>query len=212
MTKKRKTGLSNPLIDLCAEVFGLTSITCPRRCRLPDEYRNIGLKNVLGAWDVCSDVINSNQGKLYLPKGWELTFPDTLRMVVDSERGHRMTISDSRVYIHSPIRVQMNGDLETMTTEWVEVLHHGEVVFRSTILSSKERPMAPDVYELMKELVPPDNPYWENVPDVAMPTSEEERERANYEAYLALKPYYDEAEAFVREHYPLLNRDPNAYW
>ena len=188
----------SPLSKLFAEIHGGTTIVVPNKFKLPTEYQKFDLPTIFNAWGILTNSRTNSVGgdkiKLYLPKGWEVQFPDSLNFVRDSNGSLRMRLLENSVTIELPVVTRMNGDHEF--TEWVEVLHRGEEVFRSTTFES--------ITGGLEDVDPED----EDVPIL----SEDERESAGLEVYLSVKPYYDEAEAFVREHYPLLDKDPNAYW
>ena len=195
---------------LLAGIRGGITITVPNKFKLPAEYQKFDLPTIFDAWGILYNSVRGGKTKLYLPKGWQVKYLADFLHVHDAKGALRMRVLTESVSIELPVVTTMEGDYET--TNWVAVFHRGEEVFRSSTFKHGELPESPDMYEFLKELVPPENPAWDNYQAPPIPDSEEEREEANRQAYLALEPYYDEAEAFVREHYPLLDQDPNAYW
>lgn len=209
MVQKRQRKNADHLEGLLANIFGSSIITVPKRFKLPSEYQKIGLQAIIKAWDIGVKSNDDGTYKLHLPKGWVMDYPEQPLRVKDSKGAIRMSLATSSTFIQSPIRTKMNCD---ESAEWIEVLHGDEEVFRSNTFNHDKLPLSPDMYEVLKELVPPENPAWDKYQAPVIPNSVEEREEANYQAYLAVKPYWDEAEAYVQKHYPLLDKDPNAYW
>lgn len=170
------------LAEPFAKLTGRTVITVPSKFNLPKEYRGIGLETVTRVWgiDIASEPASDNTCRLILPKGWVIEYPANPLWVKDTKGSVRMSLaSRSVVFIDAPVQTHINGDEKV---GWVEVLHRGKEVFRSSAFTHEDLPQTLDTYEVMMDV------------------------------YLVLQPYYDEAEAFVQKHYPLLHQDPNAYW
>lgn len=203
-----------PHFDVMDRIFGKIpngpTVIVLNRFKLPAQYKKMSIETIFDAWGIYAKTIDNGKCVLALPEGWKYEFPESLRFVQDQNGSLRMRVLDKSVVVESPIVTQMTGDYEQF--EWVEVLHKGNEVFRSTVFRSDDIPESPDVIDFTKGLVPADNPYWGGKKEVPTPTSKKDRELANYNAFMATKKYYDEAEDFVRKNYPLLDKDPNAYW
>lgn len=176
--------------------FGVPALITPEAFRLPSEYQEIGIVAILEAWGISYTSLENGKIRLFLPEGWEAKYykyegMSKLRTVYDSDGNHRMTVHGTSVEIKLPVTTHLDGEYSVpsgdYTTMWVEVQHLDKVVFRSTGFEPEKEP---DLYL--------DDEADETFPSVEDPDP--------------YQTYRDEADAFMREHYPLLCTDPNAYW
>ena len=184
------------IADVIGNIFGWKLITVPNRFHVPSEYQTLGLNAVLKAWDIKVQTNDDGTHKFFLPRDWSIVEMGLIKWVRDANDRHRLSVHERTTILHTPVVTQVSGDYES--TEWIEVLHHGEEMFHSTVFDSSVG--SENIIDLEDDGLERRN------------ISDEEVERMRYAQYLRMKPYWDEAEAYVQKYYPLLDKDPNAYW
>lgn len=179
------------IADVIGNIFGWKPITVPDHFYLPSEYQALGLNAVLKAWDIKVQTNDDGTHKFFLPREWSIVDMGPIKWVRDGNNRLRLSVHERTTIVHTPVVTQVSGDYEG--TEWIEVLHHGEEIFRSAVFDSTVG--SESIIDLEQRNI-----------------SDEELERMRYKQYLWMKPFWDEAEAYVEKHYPLLDKDPTAYW
>lgn len=203
-------GLKNNGLDIGGNFNPLVSPTrkpsalwVPKIGKTSGFYRDMPSSFILDTWGIgLTGIKHSKNTELSatkpLPESWRVEkFEDLPIWYVKDAKGHnRLKLNEYtndriELQILSPVVMRLTGDYET--AEWVEILHHGEVIFTS--------PAMPTTIDF-------DDDEFPSVPELSE-AEIEQNHRAVMEWYA---PIYLQAENYIANYYPRVRDDPNAYW